>query len=85
MGGLSVISIYLSLLIKILHRHSYIVIVHHFIVYEHICQHMNLKMQYKQNTYQIITPEMGVTAEMGACFHPTVGVATPSGFTTSHP
>jgi hypothetical protein len=32
-----------------------------------------------------ITPEEGVTTERGAHFHPTVGVATPSGFTTSHP
>ena len=28
---------------------------------------------------------MGVTAERGARFHLTVGVATPDGFTTSHP
>jgi hypothetical protein len=28
---------------------------------------------------------MGATAKRGAHFHPTVGVATPSGFTTSHP
>jgi hypothetical protein len=52
MRGLSVISIYLTLLIKTLHRHSYTLIVHHFTVYEHICQHMNFKMQYEQNTYQ---------------------------------
>jgi hypothetical protein len=28
---------------------------------------------------------MEATAERGARFHPTVGVATPTGFTTSHP
>ena len=28
---------------------------------------------------------MGATTERGARFHPTVGVATPTGFTTSHP
>ena len=28
---------------------------------------------------------MGATATRGARFHPTVGVATPTGFTTSHP
>jgi hypothetical protein len=32
-----------------------------------------------------ITPEVSATAERGARFHPTVGSATPSGFTTSHP
>ena len=32
-----------------------------------------------------IIPEMSATAERGAHFHPTVGLATPSGFTTSHP
>jgi hypothetical protein len=31
------------------------------------------------------TPGVGVTAERGARFHPTIGVATPNGFTTSHP
>jgi len=35
---------YVSSLIKTLHRHSYNIIVHHFTVYEHICQHMNFKM-----------------------------------------
>ena len=28
---------------------------------------------------------MGANAERGACFHPTIGSATPNGFTTSHP
>ena len=28
---------------------------------------------------------MGATAKRGAHFHPTIGVATPTGFTTSHP
>jgi hypothetical protein len=28
---------------------------------------------------------MEATAERGARFHPTVGVVTPNGFTTSHP
>ena len=32
-----------------------------------------------------ITSEMGATAERGARFHPTVGVETLDGFTTSHP
>jgi hypothetical protein len=32
-----------------------------------------------------ITPEVGATTERGARFHPTVGSATPNGFTTSHP
>jgi hypothetical protein len=31
------------------------------------------------------TSAMEATAERGARFHPTVGVATPTGFTTSHP
>jgi hypothetical protein len=84
MRGLSVISIYLTFLIKTLHTHSYTVIVHNFTVYEHICQHMNFKMQYEKHLSEI-TSEVGATAERGARFHPTVGVATPSGFTTSHP
>jgi hypothetical protein len=84
MRGLSVISIYLTFLIKTLHRHSYTVIVHNFTVYEHICQDMNFKMQYEKHLSEI-TSEVGATTERGVCFHPTVGVATPSGFTTSHP
>ena len=84
MRGLSVISIYLTFLIKTLHKHSYTVIVHNFTVYEHICQHMNFKMQYEKHLSEI-TSEVGATTERGARFHPTVGVATPSGFTTSHP
>jgi hypothetical protein len=84
MRGFSVISIYLPFLIKTLHRHSYTVIIHNFTVYEHICQHMNFKMQYVKHLSEI-TPEVSATAERGARFHPTVGLATPSGFTTSHP
>jgi hypothetical protein len=45
---------------------------------------MNFKMQHIKYLSEI-TPEMGATAETGARFHPTVGVATPDGFTTSHP
>jgi hypothetical protein len=42
----SVISIYLLILIKTLHRHSYNEIIHNFTVYEHnIRIHMNFKMQ----------------------------------------
>jgi hypothetical protein len=36
-------------------------------------------------TLIINTPEVGTTAERGARFHPTVGLVTPDGFTTSHP
>jgi hypothetical protein len=84
MRGFSVISIHLPFLIKTLHRHSYTVIVHNFTVYEHICQHMNFKMQYVKHLSEI-TPEVSATAERGARFHPTVGSAIPIGFTTSHP
>jgi hypothetical protein len=84
MRGFSVISIYLPFLIKTLHIHSYTVIIHNFIVYEHICQHMNFKMQYVKHLSEI-TPEVSATAERGDRFHPTVGSMTPSGFTTSHP
>jgi hypothetical protein len=45
---------------------------------------MNFKMQYGKHLSEI-TLEMGATTERGARFHPTVGIATPSGFTTSHP
>jgi hypothetical protein len=45
---------------------------------------MNFKMQYVKHLSEI-TPEVSATAERGARFHPTVGLATPSGFTTSHP
>jgi hypothetical protein len=45
---------------------------------------MNFKMQYVKHLSEI-TPEVGATAERGARFHPTVGIVTPSGFTTSHP
>jgi hypothetical protein len=85
MRGLFVISIYLTFLIKTLHRHSYTVIVHNFTVYEHICEDMNFKMQYEKRHLSEITSEVGATAERGAHFHPIVGIATPSGFTTSHP
>jgi hypothetical protein len=84
MRGLSVIKIHLLFLIKTLHRHSYTVIIHNFTVYEHICQHMNFKMQYVKHLSEIM-PEVSATAERGACFHPTVGLVTPNGFTTSHP
>jgi hypothetical protein len=84
MRGFSVISIHLPFLIKTLHGHSYTVIIHNFIVYEHICQHMNFKMQYVKHLSEI-TPEVSATAERGARFHPTIGSVTPSGFTTSHP
>jgi hypothetical protein len=84
MCGFSVISIHLPFLIKTLHKHSYIVIVHNFIVYKHISHHMNFKMQYVKHLSEI-TPEVSATVDRGACFHPTVGLATPSGFTTSHP
>jgi hypothetical protein len=80
----SVISIYLPFLIKTLHRHSYTVIIHNFTVHEHIYQHMNFKMQYVKHLSEI-TPEVSATAERVARFHPTVGLATPNGFTTSHP
>jgi hypothetical protein len=45
---------------------------------------MNFKMQYVKNLSEI-TPEVSATAEKGARFHPTVDLATPSRFTTSHP
>jgi hypothetical protein len=45
---------------------------------------MNFKMQYVKHLSEI-TPEVSATAERGARFHPTVGIATPNGFTTSHP
>jgi hypothetical protein len=80
----SVISIYLPLLIKTLHKHSYTVILHNFIVHEHIYQHMNFKMQHVKQLSEI-TPEGSATAERGAHFHPTVGLTNPNGFTTSHP
>jgi hypothetical protein len=84
MRDLSVISIYLTFLIKTLHRHSYTIIVHNFTIYEHICQHMNFKMRYEKHLSEI-TSEVGATTERGSRFHPTVGIATPNGFTTSHP
>jgi hypothetical protein len=84
MRGFSVTSIHLPFLIKTLHRQSYTVIIHNFTVYEHICQHMNFKMQDVKHLSEI-TPEVSATAERGARFHPTVGSAIPIGFTTSHP
>jgi hypothetical protein len=84
MHGFFVISIHLPFLIKTLHRRSYIIIVHNFTVYENICQHMNVKMQDVKHLLEI-TPEVSETTKRGARFHPTVGLATPSGFTTSHP
>jgi hypothetical protein len=45
---------------------------------------MNFKMKYVKHLLEI-TPRVSATAERGARFHPTIGVATPSGFTTSHP
>jgi hypothetical protein len=84
MRGFSVIRIHLPFLIKTLHKHSYTVIIHNFTVYEHICQHMNFKMQYVKHLSEI-TPEVSATAERGSRFHPTVASATPSGFITSHP
>ena len=84
MCGFSIISIHLPFLIKTLHIHSYTVIVHNFTVYDHLCQHMNFKMQYVKHLSEI-TPEVGATTERGARFHPTVGSATPNRFTTSHP
>jgi hypothetical protein len=45
---------------------------------------MNFKMQYVKHLSEI-TPEVSATIESGARFHPTVGLVTPSGFTTSHP
>jgi hypothetical protein len=84
MHGFYVISIYLSFLIKTLHKHSYTIIIHNFIVYEHICQHMNFKKQYIKHLSEI-TPEVSATTERGARFHPTIGLVTPSGFTNSHP
>ena len=45
---------------------------------------MNFKMQYLKLLSEI-TPELCGTIETGARFHPTVGVATPDEFTTSHP
>jgi hypothetical protein len=45
---------------------------------------MNFKVQDVKHLSEI-TPEMSATAERGARFHPTVGSATPNGFTTSHP
>jgi hypothetical protein len=84
MCGFSVMSIHLPFLIKTLHKHSYTVIAHNFTVYEHICQHMNFKMQYVKQLSEI-TPEVSANAERGARFHPTIGLATPNGFTTSHP
>jgi hypothetical protein len=45
---------------------------------------MNFKMQDVKHLSEI-TPEMSATAERGARFHPTIGLATPNGFTTSHP
>jgi hypothetical protein len=39
----------------------------------------------KQKHFSEVTSEMGATVGRGARFHPTVGIATPDGFTTSHP
>ena len=52
--------------------------------YIYIYQSMNFKMQYVKHLSEI-TPKVSATAERGARFHPTVGVANPTGFTTSHP
>ena len=96
MRGFSVISIYLPFLIETLHRHSYTIIVHHLTVYEHICQHINFKMQddhkcqdihFKMQDVKHLserTPDVIAVAERGARFHSTIGSATANGFTSSH-
>jgi hypothetical protein len=65
--------------------------------YEHTCQHINFKMQDDHKCQNIhfkmqdvkhlseITLDVIATAKRGARFHPTIGSATPNGFTTSHP
>ena len=81
----SITSICPLIIIKTLHRHSYTKIVHHFtVLWVYIYPYINFKMQYIKYLSEI-TPEVGATAERGARFHPTIGVATPDGFTTSHP
>jgi hypothetical protein len=84
MCGSFVTSIQLSFLIKTLHSQSYTVIIHNFIVYEHIYQHMNFKVKYVKHL-SAITPEVSATIERGDRFHPTVGSTISIGFTTSHP
>ena len=81
-------SIYLFILIKhctdIITQKSFII----WQFYEHIYAYTSLWISgcniYIKHLSEI-TPEVGVTTERGAHFHPTVGSATPKGFTTSHP
>jgi hypothetical protein len=71
-----------SFLIKTPCRQSYTETIHNCTDYEHTCQHINFKIQ----VIILIRKTPGdATAERGARFHPTVGSATPNGFTTSHP
>jgi hypothetical protein len=69
--------------LNIAHR-FFTAVVHNLTVYVHICQHINFKMQYVKYLSEI-TPGVSATAERVARFHPTIGVATPNRFTTSHP
>jgi hypothetical protein len=63
-------------------RHFYTETIYKCSNHEHTFQDIQCKTQ-DINTYQKTPGD--ATAERGARFHPTVGSATPNGFTTSHP
>jgi hypothetical protein len=69
------------------YRHSYNEIIHSFTAYGHNHQneHIHIFQDAKGKTLIRNNTRGYATAERGARFHPTVGLATPNGFTTSHP
>jgi hypothetical protein len=77
----------LLVLIKTPYSHSYNEIIRSFTTYEHNYQnkHIYIFQDARGKTLIRDNTRGQATAERGARFHPTVGLATPSGFTTSHP
>jgi hypothetical protein len=87
MRSLSIINMHLLDLIKTSYRHSYNEIIHNFTAYGHNHQNKHIHIfQYARGKTLIINNTRGqATVERGTRFHPMVGLATPSIFTTSHP
>jgi hypothetical protein len=54
-------------------------------IYIHIHTYIYIFKMPEEKHLSEITPGVQATVERSARFHPTVGLATPSGFTTSHP
>jgi hypothetical protein len=74
-------------LIKTPYNHYYNDIIHSFTAYEHNYQNKHIYIFQDASGKTLIRNNTRgqATTERGARFHPTVGLVTPSRFTTSHP